>query len=53
MAIQNKMHEMLAMRVRIQLLALEHCRSISTRSCLTTLLIALILLYVTTTCLPF
>jgi hypothetical protein len=39
------------MRLRIQLLALEHCWSISTGSCLTTHVTALILLRATTTCL--
>jgi hypothetical protein len=40
------------MRVNIQLLTLEHCWSISTGSCLTTLLIALILPHATAACLP-
>jgi hypothetical protein len=40
------------MCVCIQLLALEHCWSISTGNCLTTLLTALISLQVTFTCLP-
>jgi hypothetical protein len=39
-------------RVCIQLLTLEYCRSISTGSCLTIFLTALISLQVTTTCLP-
>jgi hypothetical protein len=39
------------MRVRIQLLAPEHCWSIPTGSCLTTRLTALISLRATTTCL--
>jgi hypothetical protein len=56
-AVENKRHEMLVcssmtMRIHIQLLALEHCWSISAGSCLTTLLTALISLQVTTTCLP-
>jgi hypothetical protein len=58
-AIQNKMRGMLTfgvmllhdMRVGIQLLALEHCWSISTGSYLTTLLTSLISLRATTTCL--
>jgi hypothetical protein len=53
-AIQNKRPGMLTSGVvllHIQLLALEHCSSISTRSCLTTLLTALISLQATTTCL--
>jgi hypothetical protein len=40
------------MYVRIQLVTLEHCWSISTGSCFTTLLTDLILLWVTTTSLP-
>jgi hypothetical protein len=39
-------------RFCIQLLALKHCWSISTGSCLTTLLTALISIQTTTTCLP-
>jgi hypothetical protein len=42
----------MTMRFRMQLLALEHCWSISTGSCLTNLLTALISLRVTITCLP-
>jgi hypothetical protein len=38
--------------VRVQLLALEHCWSISSGSCLTTLLTARLSLWVSTTCLP-
>jgi hypothetical protein len=41
------------MYIRIQLLAFEHHWSISTGSCLTTLLTALILLCGTTTSLPY
>jgi hypothetical protein len=54
-AIQNKRGGMvtsIAVLVLTQLLALEHCLSISTGSCLTTLLTALISLRATTTCLP-
>jgi hypothetical protein len=40
------------MRVRIQLLALEHSWNISTVSCLIALLTPLISLRATTTCLP-
>jgi hypothetical protein len=40
------------MHVRIQLLALEHCWSISSESCWPTLLIGLFSLQATTTCLP-
>jgi hypothetical protein len=42
----------MTMRVRIQLLAHEQCWSISTGSCLTNLLTALISRRATTTCLP-
>jgi hypothetical protein len=42
----------MTMRVRMQLLALEHCWGISTRSCFTTLLTALISLHAATTYLP-
>jgi hypothetical protein len=42
----------MTMHIRIQLLALEYCWIISTGSCLTILLTALILLQATTTCLP-
>jgi hypothetical protein len=42
----------MTMRVRIQLLALEHYRSIPTASCLITLLTGLVSLLVTSTCLP-
>jgi hypothetical protein len=38
--------------VHVQLITPDHCCSISTRSCLTTLLGALISLRATTTCLP-
>jgi hypothetical protein len=60
-AIQKKKRGMLASSVmllydnvcvRIQLLALEHCWSISTGSCLTTLFTALISLQATATCIP-
>jgi hypothetical protein len=54
-AIQNKRNEMLTsmtMCICIQRLTLEHCWSISTWSCLTTLLTALISRQATTTCLP-
>jgi hypothetical protein len=55
LVIQKKRHGMLTfgvMLLRIQLLALEHCWSISTWSCLSTLLTALLSLQATTTCLP-
>jgi hypothetical protein len=42
----------MTMRIHTQLLTLEHCWNISTGNCLTTLLIALISLQATTTCLP-
>jgi hypothetical protein len=42
----------MTMRVRIQLLALEHCWSILIGSCLTILNTVLILILATTTCLP-
>jgi hypothetical protein len=42
----------MTMRFSIQLLALEHCWSILTGSCLTTLVTALISLRVTSICLP-
>jgi hypothetical protein len=51
--IQNKGRGMLismTMRIHIQLLALKHCWRISTGSCLTTRLTALISLQATTTC---
>jgi hypothetical protein len=55
-AIQNKRCGMLCssmtMHIPIQQLALEHCWSISTGSCLTTLLTAVISLQVTTACFP-
>jgi hypothetical protein len=54
-AIQNKRRGMLTymtMYVHIQLLTLEHCWSISTWGCLTTLLRALIALQAAATCLP-
>jgi hypothetical protein len=53
-AIQKKGVECsyMTMHIRIQLLPLEHCWSVSTGSCLATLLIALMLLRVTTPSLP-
>jgi hypothetical protein len=58
-AIQNKRRGMLIFgvmllhdTVSIQLLILQHCWSISTGSCLITLLTALTLFQVTITCLP-
>lgn len=40
------------MHVRIKLLAMEHCQSISAGRCSPTILMALFLLWTTTTCLP-